>query len=217
MMYNILQLACTYCLFHNTFACLLDMKTSFVPFYCAEEGEPTLGLKAINLRIISTVKSPVKSMLRMFMASLKFLVWPWCCKDTPTIYECPQRKGCFKKVDVPTLNFPTWRSHSPAWPDRWCWEGWGWTSGTQSRWSWPRTTPCTGKGSWGCSDATGAPSKRTPHTDAVTHTHRQERERRRGFNLLQVLWLHSMSSLFVYNSACQLDGSGWLIHLADLW
>lgn len=46
------------------------------------ESAPTLGLKAISLRIISTVKSPVKSILRMFMALLKLLVCPWCCKHT---------------------------------------------------------------------------------------------------------------------------------------
>lgn len=48
------------------------------------------------------------------------------------------------------------------------------------------------------------------HTLTLSHTHRQEHESRLE------LWLHSISSLFVSNSACQLDGSGWLIHLADL-
>lgn len=53
-----------------------DMRSA-VLFCCSLlESAPTLGLKAINLRIISTVKSPVKSMLRMFMALLKLLVCP---------------------------------------------------------------------------------------------------------------------------------------------
>lgn len=37
---------------------------------------PTLGLKAMSFRIISTVKRPVKSMLRIFMAILKRQLWP---------------------------------------------------------------------------------------------------------------------------------------------
>lgn len=37
---------------------------------------PTLGLKAMSFRIISTVKRPVKSMLSMFMAILKRQLWP---------------------------------------------------------------------------------------------------------------------------------------------
>lgn len=109
-------------------------------------------------------------MLRMFMASLKFLVCPWCCrekKNTNSLHNV-------SSMGVFFLNVHT--HYSPAWPDRWCWEGWVWTSNTQSRWSWPHTTPCTGKGSWGCSDAADEPLERTPRTDAVAYTHKHKGE-----------------------------------------
>lgn len=108
-------------------------------------------------------------MLRMFMASLKFLVCPWCCREKNT--------NSLRNVNSMGVFFLNVHTHySPAWPDRWCWEGWVWTSNTQSRWSWPHTTPCTGKGSWGCSDAVDEPLERTPRTDAVAYTHKHKGE-----------------------------------------
>jgi hypothetical protein len=44
------------------------------PFFFVKQGQQlTLGLKAMTFKTISTVKTPVKTMFRMSMASLNIL------------------------------------------------------------------------------------------------------------------------------------------------
>ena len=95
---------------------------------------------------------------------LPWSIWRWHARDSQA--GLPHFISSPSILPPAGITYPGPPLHWPALPSRWCWAGWGRTSGIQSRWSWPRTTLCTGAGFWGCTSAGAGPWGHIPHTVA---------------------------------------------------